>query len=160
MSQYPGEMDSSTKQKLNAIFDAYDHHLEEGKTAAAKKAQAIEDNRERVSNFLDEVVVPLLRDVVTESKSRGHEATLKDTPRNNTAERQVLLRLVPKAYAARGMHAREALLEVDIVSGALVVQSPLGTELGRIIWEKETREGAKEAISELTLGWLAKALKA
>jgi hypothetical protein len=153
-------MDSSTKQKLNAIFDAYDHNLEEGKTAAAKKAQAIEDNRERVSQFLDEVVVPLLRDVVTESKSRGHEATLKDTPRNNTAERQVLLRIVPKAYAARGMHAREALLEADLASGALVFQSPLGTEVGRIIWDREAREGAKEAISELTLGWLAKALKA
>jgi hypothetical protein len=153
-------MDSSTKEKLRAIFDAYDRTLDEGRTAAAKKAQAIEVSRENVGKFFDGVALPLLRDVVAESKARGHEATLKDTPRGTTNERQMLLRIVPKAYAARGMHAREALLEPDVASGALVVQSPPGTEVGRITWDRLASEGAKEALSELMLGWLDGALNA
>lgn len=153
-------MDSSTKEKLRAIFDAYDRTLDEGRTAAAKKAQAIEASRENVGRFLDDVAVPLLRDMVSESKARGHEAILKDTPRSTTNERQILVRIVPKAYAARGMHAREALLEPDVASGALVFQSPPGTEVGRITWDRLASEGAKEAIGELMLEWLDGALKA
>jgi hypothetical protein len=135
------------------------------KKSAEKNAEALDQARKRVNDFIDDHVRPEVETPRKELEGSGHRIHVTDHPRDvsqsNHTERGFVVRSVPRPLVGlpnEQAGALDVMFGIDLTNGDLVVQSPIGTDHIRIERGKLGSENAKWEIWPLLLERVEKVL--
>ncbi len=143
-------MNRKSKKTLAAAMDNFDKQIDVKKAKAEQQQEANERLRARADAFLDKAVLPEAQALGVVLRERGHAVRITDQARDDSSERRVLVRIVPRPFVDLPNEqavSLQLMFFCELATGDMVVQGPVGTERARIAREAFASVTAEEEVA-------------